>query len=306
MSQEHLNENKKYHTEQAKIAKEVYIRSRSPAQDAIDWAKVLRDSRKQISAALRASSFLTDIDSALVDAGIHMLVLRHLTAPPISQDQFLLFCPSWGKATEKPGRRVRASNAKLVAEAFNERRSRLLTPWVDALRLPLRREIRNLLSAIAPLIASQQIQTMQRTRAAKMQESAVINILSENGCIKEPSKALDQRAELQLKHFMHKVRYATRTSTAQEVDIALGLKDTVVLAIECKVSNDETNSVKRMNDILKKSNSWKTHYGSFVRTGAVLQGVIAPKDIFRLIDEGVEVFWSHNLVELENYIKNNT
>lgn len=305
MSQE-LSEKKKYHTEQAKIAKEVYIRSRSPAQDAIDWAKVLRDARKQISAALRASSFLTDIDSALIDAGAHMLVLRHLTAPPISQDQFLLFCPVWKKATEKPGGRVRASNATLVAEAFNERRSKLLTPWIEALRLPSRREIRNLLAAIAPLIASQQIQTMQRTRAAKMQEGAVISILSANGCIKEPSKALDQRAELLPKHFMHKVRYATRTSTAQEVDIALGLKETVVLAIECKVSNDETNSVKRMNDILKKSNSWKTHYGSFVTTGAVLQGVIAPKDIYRLIDEGVEVFWSHNLVELENYIKRNT
>ncbi len=72
--------------------------------------------------------------------------------------------------------------------------------------------------------------------------------------------------------------------------------------MECKVSNDQTNSVKRINDVLKKSAAWKTHWGSFVKTGALLQGVIAAKDVARLIDDGVEVFWSHDLAALDEWI----
>jgi hypothetical protein len=65
--------------------------------------------------------------------------------------------------------------------------------------------------------------------------------------------------------------------------------------MECKVTNDETNSVKRINDILKKATAWKTHWGSFVKTAALLEGVISAKDVERLTDHKVHVFWSHDL-----------
>ena len=93
---------------------------------------------------------------------------------------------------------------------------------------------------------------------------------------------------------MHKTRFATQTRP-QEVDIACGLGTSIVLAMECKVTNDRTNSVKRVNDILKKATAWQLHWGSFVRTAALLQGVIAEKDVQRLIAANVQVFWSHDL-----------
>jgi hypothetical protein len=303
MAMIHLDALKAHHALQAEIAKDVYVKSRAPIDDATDWSSVLRGARKQITAALRASSFLTNASGALVANGEHMLVFRHITAPPISQDQFSLICPGWRKNTEKPnGSKIKIDEALFVAAAFEERRSRPLTPWIDADRAPLKREIRRLLWTIAPLIASQQIQTIQRTRAANAQERAITSMLANKGWMKDPSTLLDTRAALPPKHFMHKTRYATATTTPQEVDIALGFNSTVVLAMECKVSNDQTNSVKRINDVLKKSNAWKTHWGSFVKTAALLQGVIAPKDVARLIDDGVEVFWSHDLSSLEEYI----
>jgi hypothetical protein len=262
--------------------------------------------RKQIGAALKASSYLGDVSGALMHTGEHMLVFRYLTAPPISQDQFCLICPGWRKSTEKPnGPRIRPDEAGFIAAAFEQRRSRALTPWLDAGRPPLKREIRRLFWTIGPLIASQQIQTLQRSRAASAQEGAVINLLASKGWHRKPSTLLDTRAALASKHFMHKTRYATATATPQEVDIALGLNSTIVLAMECKVSNDQTNSVKRINDVLKKSTSWRTHWGSFVKTAVLLQGVIAPKDVARLIDDGVEVFWSHNLQALEEFLEAN-
>ena len=92
------------------------------------------------------------------------------------------------------------------------------------------------------------------------------------------------------------------TTTHQEVDIACGLRGTYVLAMECKVTNDETNSVKRINDVIKKAQAWKDHWGNFVITAALLQGVIAPKDIQRLTDNGIEVFWSHDLGTFERWL----
>jgi hypothetical protein len=155
-------------------------------------------------------------------------------------------------------------------------------------------------------MANQQVVTLQRNRAASDQEEAVLRMLHTKGWTRKPASLLDTRVALPLRHYMHKTRFATATATAQEVDIALGLRNTIVLAMECKVSNDETNSVKRVNDVLKKATAWKEHWGNFVRTAALLQGVIAPKDVTRLLDAGVEVFWSHDLNAFEAWIDGQT
>jgi hypothetical protein len=293
-----------YHALQAQEARAQYIISRTPLADAKDWNTALTVARKQITAALRASNGLVDIAGALAKSGEHMLAFRHMVAPPISQDQFKLVCPEWRKNTEKiSGSRVRREEATAIAAAFEARRARGLTPWIEARRPPMPRELRRLIWSVAPLIASQQIQTLQRTRAALQQEQAIVQLLLAKGWTRRPATLLDKKAALPEKHFMHKTRFATATTAAQEVDIALGLQNTVVLAMECKVSNDETNSVKRINDILKKNAAWKTHWGSFVKTAALLQGVIAPKDVSRLLDDGVEVFWSHNLPSFAEWLE---
>jgi len=283
------------HAAHAARAKELYVQSRTPQNDAIDWNDALEAARSLISDTLRSSQGLSDVAGAVQSNGLHTLVLRHLTAPPISQDQFKLVCPLWRKGSEKPGGRVTSTEAQAIAAAFEQRRSRTLTTWLDHKRSAQRFEQARLLWSIAPLIASQQVSTIQRTRAANIQESAVVALLDSMGWTREPARLLDTRAALPLKHYMHKTRYATASGAPQEVDLAMGLGNTVVLAMECKVSNDQTNSIKRVNDVLKKATAWHQHWGSFVKTAALLQGVIEPRDVWRLLDAGVEVFWSHNL-----------
>ena len=298
---------KERHAKEAGVAKDRYVSSKTPGKDGADWNAALRMARREIAAALRASAYLSDVAGALEKSGLHMRVFRYITAPPISQDQFALVCPAWRKASEKSGATPLApEEAASVAKAFDARRSVSLTTWLNARRAPFPREIRRLLWSVAPLIANQQVVTLQRNRAASDQENAVVKMLEKKDWSRRPASLLDTRAALPLKHFMHKTRFATATSTAQEVDIALGLRNTVVLATECKVSNDETNSVKRINDVLKKAAAWKDHWGSFVKTAALLQGVVAPKDVARLIDAGVEVFWSHDLDAFEAWIDEQT
>lgn len=284
-------------------AKQKYLSEQNAEEQAKDWATAIQEAECAIQQLLEASNNLANVESALLESGAHSLVLRHLTAPPLSQDQFKLKCPGWSKGGEKSGRPASQEAAEEVSKVFDEWRDRALTPWLNTSRKASKREVEKLTRSCAPLLASQSVNTARRNRLAARQEMAVINILDQLGWTKMHSKLIDQRADIPPKHFMHKTRFATNTAAPQEVDIACGLSGSYVAAMECKVTNDETNSVKRINDVIKKATAWREHWGSFVTTVAVLEGVIAAKDVQRLVDGGVVVFWSHDLDPLFNWLK---
>lgn len=294
-----------FHAQQAEIARARYINAGAPEVESAEWHFAVREARKLIAATLRQSEYLSDIPGALTQAGSHMLVLRNLAAPPISQDQFKLVCADWSKTSEKPGKRMAARQIASVAGQIELRRDRAITRWVDQKRQPTMAELRRLLLCAAPIIAAQQLGTSRRNRRAAEQENSAIQVLVSKGWTRLPSQQIDMRAALPAKHFMHKTRFAT-TTRPQEVDIACGLGGTVVLAMECKVTNDFTNSVKRVNDVLKKASGWKAHWGSFVKTAALLQGVIKAEDVYRLLEAQVEVFWSHDLPSFSRWLDENS
>jgi hypothetical protein len=292
-----------FHREACAQSRQRYLDSRDPEQAALDWQEALHEARTIVANALRASDNLRDVATALTASGRHMLAFRQLLSPPLSQDQFKLICPDWLKGSEKSGRPLPADAARAVAEAVHRWRSRRLTPWIEAERAPAASEVDSLLLAAATLIALQQLSTARRNRIAREQEEAVTALLTEMGWQRLPSRLIDQRAQVPAKHFMHKSRFASGPNENQEVDIACGLGGTVVLAMECKVTNDETNSVKRVNDVLKKAAAWKHHWGNFVQPAAMLQGVLKPEDVQRLLDGGVQVFWSHRLDVFAEWIQ---
>lgn len=289
------------HVENAARAKALYQDNLKPEEALADWRFGVRAARKTVGAALRASNFLTDIAGALGMDNAHSLVFRSLTAPPVSQDQFKLLCPQWSKGAEQNSKPIDAASALAAEQAFLARLDTGLLPWLAKGLKPSRRDLRKILAVVPAIIAQQQVATARRKRLAFEQEYAVINLLESDGWTKLPSKLVDERAAVPLRHFMHKTRFATSTRP-QEVDVACGLKGTYVLAMECKVTNDETNSVKRINDVLKKATAWKEHWGSFVVTAALLQGVISAKDVQRLTDANVEVFWSHDLAAFKAWL----
>jgi hypothetical protein len=290
------------HSEHAGKARGLYLQSNTAASLRADWKAALGVARHSVSNALKATDYLRDVQGGLRSEGIHMVVLRAIAAPPISQDQFKLICPEYSKGSENPDRGLAPATAAAVAKAIRSYFDPVLTPWLAQAGRPSQTQVRRLLWSVTPIIALQQLTTARRNRLAAEQEQAVITLLKNNGWKQDPSKMIDARGDLPPRHFMYKTRFATRTQP-QEVDIACGLPGSYVLAMECKVTNDETNSVKRINDVLKKAAAWKEHWGSFVRTAALLQGVIAHKDVKRLLDAGVKVFWSHDLDFLEAWLK---
>ena len=289
------------HAAEAAKAKAIYIASLTPKEAALDWAKAQKLVRGQIADAMRASKNLSDVAAALRVSGAHMLVFRQMLAPPTSQDKFRLICPEYPKATEKAGKPMKSSAADAVATCFYAWRDRSVCRWLDAKRKPTQRELRHLMTTLEPLLACQQVGTARRTRMAENQESAVMTLLDKLGWKRVSVGPIHQLTDLKPKPYARKTRFATG-SLPQEVDIACGLKGTHVPAMECKVTNDETNSIKRINDVLKKATAWKDHWGNFVETAALLQGVIKAGDVQRLEKAGVHVFWSHDLAAFEIWI----
>lgn len=294
------------HIENAERAKALYLDSQKAEEAIADWRFAVRAARRCAADALRASDYLRDISRALQEDGRHLLVFRQVLAPPVSQDQFKLICNDYTKGPENDGKPYSIHAANEIAGIISERLDKGAAGWHSRGELPGRRELETFLRIAATLIGAQKISTARRKRLAFDQEYAVVSMLSEAGWTKLKSSLIDRRAAVPARHFMHKTRFATATTRPQEVDIACGLNDSYVVAMECKVTNDETNSVKRINDVLKKATAWKDHWGSFVVTAALLQGVIAPKDVQRLADAGIHVYWSHNLEAFHDWLVTRT
>lgn len=294
-----------YHRAEAEVAASLYVAGLATQDAATDWHIANARARLEVASALRASAFLTDIPAALEQNGAHMRVFRHLLAPPISQDQFSLLCSAYSKAAENSGRSVTRTKAEAVAAAIYATRDRRLTRWLDRGTTPSRRELTKLFHTVPPILSQQIVATVRRNRMSSEQEGTVVSLLESKGWNRKTTALIDRLSDVPAKHYLHKTRFATRT-LPQEVDIACGLGKDVVLAMECKVTNDPTNSVKRINDVLKKAKAWQDHWGSFVRTAALLQGVIGFKDVHRLLESDVEVFWSHNLADFSTWIDGHT
>lgn len=290
-----------YQAAQCIVASDLYANSMSPSSSAMTWAAATRAARFSVGRLLRQSRYLLAVDDALHADGGHTQVLRQMLAPPLSQDQFVVPCPLYRKSAENTRRPLTETESRAVADTFLAWRDRRLTRWLNDDRRPTPAEIRRLIYAVSPLLAGQIHLTSRRTQSATVQEEAVVDLLLSKHWEKLPSQMVDRRATLGAKQFMKKTRFATK-SRPQEVDIACGLGDTNVLAMECKVSNDVTNSVKRINDVLKKATAWREHWGSFVQPAALLQGRIAFRDVERLMQADVRVFWSHDLPRFERWI----
>ena len=76
------------------------------------------------------------------------------------------------------------------------------------------------------------------------------------------------------------------------------------MAIECKVSNSATNSVKRLNnDAAVKAKYWIKQFGTAqVVPAAVLAGVFKVLNLEQAQTRGLTLFWSHDLEKIGAFI----
>jgi hypothetical protein len=90
----------------------------------------------------------------------------------------------------------------------------------------------------------------------------------------------------------------------RKADFVIGIWDSRVLALECKVSNSSTNSVKRLNnDAAVKAEVWFRDFGARqIIPAAVLSGVYKIHNLENAQNRGLTLFWAHDLDQLIQWI----
>jgi hypothetical protein len=250
---------------------------------------------------LETSVDLTQLDRRLIDIITDPALLkafRYLSGPPISEDDLKVLAEAMLSPSRLRSDREMASRVlNVVRIGLDKRRF----PWISESREATEHERESAVLASAALLASAHVSTSRRSEGKEEQEQLVEDALLKNGLAKVVTRKVNTLNEAPAPgEFCRESTLGTR-----KADFIVGLWDRRIMAIECKVSNSSTNSVKRLNnDAAAKAEAWIAEFGtrSMVPV-AVLSGVYKIHNLINAQDRGLTLFWAHDLAELMSWIK---
>lgn len=224
--------------------------------------------------------------------------LRYLASPPISKDDLKTLA---NIETLAPSRlrnepRLVHALAQVVKNCIDRRRF----PWFFEDREPTEAERHAAVLASATLIACQHVETDRRSIAKANQEGLTQRTLEQCGFVEVPKRKISTLGDAPTAgEFCGESKVGTR-----KADLIAGLWDQRKLLIECKVSNSEVNSVKRLNnDAAIKAKHWREDFGTRnVVPAAMLSGVYKLKRLQEAQDRGLALFWAHAPTTLSNWL----
>ena len=226
------------------------------------------------------------------------MAFRYLTAPPISEDDLKTLAeaklsPTALRREPDSAHRVRDT----VLHILDPKRF----PWVGEDREPSDTERQIATVASAALMAAQKVQTKRRTEAKDNQEEAVRRLL-----LDMEFTEVGRREIALLRDAPGLGEFCPESKLGESrADLVVGLHDRRVMALECKASNSEVNSFKRVNhEAAGKARAWIRKFGDAqVVPGAVLSGVFNPDNLATAQSGGLALFWLHRLDDLRAFIE---
>jgi hypothetical protein len=238
---------------------------------------------------------LTSFPTAILASKTSRETARYLTAPPISADDLNTLA---GLGTGG-GRAFTAEMLKVIRASLDPRRF----PWlfVQPPLKPTRDELRTAQRWTAGLLAAQLATTGRRSAAARRQENAVEAVLLGPPLHLTQVKA---RAIPSPREFLAPGEFCRQSVVGgTRADFTVGLRDRLLL-IECKSSNSEVNSYKRLNhEVGNKAASWKRSFGEAVVPAAVLAGVFKLENLESAQRAGIALLWDHELGTLAEFVR---
>lgn len=225
---------------------------------------------------------------------------RYLAGPPISEDDLKALVGTSSLSTKQL-----AGNPELVRlliDTVLTGLDRRRFPWVADDRSPTEAERQAAITASAALMAAQGAATLRRSEGKTQQEAAVKDALLAAGFapITIPGNSIPTLdVAPQRGQFCGEVQLGTR-----KADLVVRLWDGRLLAIECKVSNSFTNSIKRLNnDAAVKAETWREEFGSRqIVPLAVLSGLYQLHHLENAQQRGLSLCWAHWLDDLIGWI----
>lgn len=221
---------------------------------------------------------------------------RFLCAPPVSVDD-LNSLTGYSVAKRK---QITPESAEAAASVLQALFDPVRLPWLAESRHPTPEERRAAIGWTAGVWAAELQRTSRRTRVSRRQESLVVEALRDTGFDEMPGRrAIDIIDALPRGSFSREARL-----DGAKCDVPVRLLDGRLLAIEAKVSNSATNSVKRLiRETGGKARSWRNAFGQQVLPAAVLSGVYKLANLLEAQDDiGLAIFWEHDLAPLRDFV----
>ncbi|MDE3077467.1 MAG: XamI family restriction endonuclease [Chloroflexota bacterium] len=221
-------------------------------------------------------------------------IARYLTAPPVSDDD-LKTLSGFGSAT---GPEYLAEMLKVITSSLDPKRF----PWLfdQRARQPTVEEVASAQRWTAGLLAAQRAVTGRRSAAAYRQEQAV-----ESALVGPPLHLTKVKAREipSPREFLESGEFCRQSKVGgTRADFTIGLHDRLLL-IECKASNSEVNSYKRLNhEIGDKAAVWKRSFGESVIPAAILAGVFKVENLEEAQRGGIAIFWEHDFATLLEFV----
>ena len=225
-------------------------------------------------------------------------VFRYLPGPPISDDDLKTVAEvqSLNAAQLRNDPDAVQRIISVVRMGMDRRRF----PWVREEREPTETEKKAAILASAALMATQRVGTDRRSKGKKAQEGMVSGVLTGGGLVE-----VAKRKVLTLTDAPEPGQFCGESYLGdRKADFLVRLWDHRIMAIECKVSNSATNSVKRLNnDAAAKAEAWIKDFGTRqVVPAAVLSGVYKLHNLEDAQNRGLALFWAHDLKALTDWI----
>lgn len=224
-------------------------------------------------------------------------VIRYLAGPPISDDDLRNLA---GKSVFASALRGDQNSAERVLETLWPALDRMRFPWVSENRDPTEIERHAAVVATTAMIATQRAQTARRNAAKVLQEERVKNALRDIGFVEVEARTISTPSRAPKPG-----EFCGESSfVGKKADVVVGLWDERVMPIECKTSNSEVNSYKRVNhEAGGKATHWITKFGEALVVPAVtIAGVFKPRNLLDAQAAGLTIWWSHDLEEMVDWI----
>jgi hypothetical protein len=225
---------------------------------------------------------------------------RYLAAPPVSADDLETLSGARLAWTQLRSSRAKAEAVRdVVASILDTKRF----GWLRERRDPTAQELDAAVLASTVVASAQRVQTERRSEERRDLQGAVEKILARMKYrrLEKPSNGIQnlRRDAPRPGEYMAEALIGEHSA-----DFAIGLKDFRILAIECKGSNSEINSRKRINkEVAQDASSWIERFGTEIVPAAAIQGVFNATYVEQAQETPVVFFWAHRLADLSRFLR---
>ena len=226
-------------------------------------------------------------------------VFRYLSGPPVSLDDLKILVEARSLTANQF-----QNDPQLVDRIVNfmqDWHDRRRFPWISGQRVPEEHERNTAVLATTALLAMRKTETLRRNRGSKTQEQLVAGQLR-----RADFEEVKTRQVVTLSNAPKQGQYCRESMFgSRKADFVVGLLDGRTMAIECKVSNSATNSIKRLNnDAAVKATRWREEFGKAqIVVVAVLDGVFALRNLVDAQESGLTIFWAHDLASMIQWMR---